>query len=58
MCCAVNESPAVIAAENVDRLFNTFFTTRSGGVGRGLSICGSIMEAHGGRSWAAKPGPL
>jgi len=45
----VTDSGAGISAENADRLFNAFFTTKSSGMGMGLSICRSIIEAHEGR---------
>jgi PAS domain S-box-containing protein len=49
---AVRDSGPGIDPKHVERVFEAFYTTKSGGTGMGLSICRSIIDAHGGRLWA------
>jgi hypothetical protein len=46
---AVRDSGPGIDSKDLERVFQAFYTTKSSGVGMGLSICRSIIEAHGGR---------
>jgi PAS domain S-box-containing protein len=48
----VRDTGPGIDPENIERVFEAFYTTKSSGVGMGLSICRSIIDAHGGRLWA------
>ena len=50
---AVQDCGIGFDANNENRLFTAFFTTKPGGMGMGLAICRSIIEAHGGRLWAS-----
>jgi len=49
----VQDTGVVIDPQNLEGLFDAFYTTKSGGMGMGLSVCRSIIESHHGRLWAA-----
>lgn len=54
---AVRDSGPGIDPANLDRVFDAFYTTKSTGSGMGLSICRSIIHAHGGKLWAESNEP-
>ena len=53
----VRDSGPGLSSAGLERIFEAFYTTKPGGLGMGLSICRTIIEAHGGRLWvtAAQP---
>lgn len=54
---AVEDSGRGVEATDMDHIFNPLFTTKREGMGLGLTICRSIVEAHDGRLWAAPNQP-
>jgi signal transduction histidine kinase len=54
---SVADTGTGIGSQELERIFNPLFTTKSAGMGMGLSICRSIIEAHEGRLWVAPNKP-
>jgi signal transduction histidine kinase len=53
----VKDSGPGLASDNLERVFDPFYTTKPSGLGMGLSICRSIIEAHAGRLWVTANAP-
>jgi signal transduction histidine kinase len=54
---SVTDTGTGIGSDDIDRIFDPLFTTKSDGMGMGLSICRSIIEAHDGRLWVSSNTP-
>ena len=54
---SVSDSGVGLPVQQMDQIFEAFFTTKPSGTGMGLRICRSIVESHGGRLWAANNSP-
>jgi len=52
---SVSDTGRGVPVGDVDRLFDAFYSTKTDGIGMGLSICRSIVEGHGGRIWVSAP---
>ncbi|EJZ18550.1 PAS domain S-box protein (plasmid) [Rhizobium sp. Pop5] len=50
---SVSDTGPGVSPDELDRVFEAFYSTKGDGIGMGLSICRSIVEAHGGRIWAS-----
>ncbi|WP_176367996.1 ATP-binding protein [Paraburkholderia youngii] len=53
----VRDSGPGFGPNGPEHAFNAFYTTKATGLGMGLSICRSIIDAHGGRSWVGESTP-
>jgi signal transduction histidine kinase len=58
VCLGVQDTGPGFSVKTLPRLFEPFYTTKPDGMGMGLAICRSIIEAHGGRLWATRCEPL
>jgi signal transduction histidine kinase len=54
---AISDNGDGIAPQDIERIFEPFVTSKPHGIGLGLAICRSIIEAHGGRLWASNNAP-
>jgi signal transduction histidine kinase len=54
---SIGDTGTGVGEQEVDRIFAPLFTTKSGGMGMGLAICRSVIEAHHGRIWVGPNEP-